>query len=77
MALGSPKTRPTILPRLATAEEIAAELGIARPTVYRLCRSETIPHVRIGRRIIRFDLNAVAEWLQAGGSLSAGRESGS
>ena len=63
------------LPSLATADDIAAELGIARPTVYQLVRDGLIPHTRIGRRMVRFDRVAVRRWLEAGGSVTGASDS--
>ena len=57
----------TTLPRLTTAEELAARTGLTRARVYSLCREGKIPHARIGRSV-RFDPSAVAEWLASGGT---------
>ena len=55
------------LPRLLTAEELAAQIGLSRFRLYELCRGGLIPHVRVGRSIW-FDPKAVAEWIAAGGT---------
>lgn len=36
-------------PRLFTAAELAARLGVAVETVYRMCKTHEWPHSRIGR----------------------------
>jgi excisionase family DNA binding protein len=44
--------------KLVTANEAAAQLGIAKSTLYTLCRQRKIPHVRIGDRLL-FDLDEI------------------
>jgi excisionase family DNA binding protein len=38
------------LDRLLSTEEVAEYLGVGQPTVYRWCRDESLPAVKIGRR---------------------------
>lgn len=59
------------LPRLLKAEELADLLGLPLWRVYELAREKRIPRVRIGRSL-RFDPNAVSDWLNAGGTLPPG-----
>ncbi|MCE9556754.1 MAG: helix-turn-helix domain-containing protein [Planctomycetes bacterium] len=51
--------KPDSGPDYATAADLAARLGIAPKTVWKLARNGKIPSVRIGRRCIRFDADAV------------------
>jgi excisionase family DNA binding protein len=44
--------------KLVTANEAAAQLGIAKSTLYTLCRQRKIPHIRIGDRLL-FDLDEI------------------
>lgn len=49
--------------RLAiTADEAAAELGVSKPTMYAIARSEGFPAVRVGRRVI-IPRKEFEEWL--------------
>lgn len=45
--------------------EVAELLGVSRQTVYRMAAAGRIPCVVISRRIIRFDADAISDWLQA------------
>lgn len=44
--------------RLIAASEAAAQLGVAKSTIYLLCRQRKIPHIRIGDRLL-FDLDEI------------------
>lgn len=51
--------------------EFAVEfLGLPRQSVYELCRTNSIPHVKIGTRRIRFIEAELIEWARRGGSKS-------
>jgi len=43
------------------AEEVAAHLGIQKPTVYRWVKNEGLPAHRMGR-LLRFKLSEVDRW---------------
>lgn len=53
--------------RLLTAKQTAELLQVALPRVYELARLNLIPCVRMGRQI-RFDENALREWVARGGT---------
>ena len=55
------------LPALATAKELATELGLPLPSVYRLVRGGQIPVVKLGRSY-RFSRDEVRAWLAKGGT---------
>ena len=55
---------PECLPRLVSAEVIAASTGWSVKHVYRLAQLRQIPHYRIGGTV-RFDPQEIAEWLEA------------
>jgi excisionase family DNA binding protein len=61
------------LPRLLTAREVSEALGLPKWRVYQLAREEDLPSVRLGRSL-RFDGDALAEWIQAGGTAAHGDE---
>ena len=61
-----PKAQPTSLPRLLTAREVA-QMGLPLSRVYELARTGKLPVIRFGRAM-RFDPNALAEWLANGGT---------
>ncbi len=63
------------LPAVLTVEEAARFLRIGSTSMYELCRTNSIPHVRLGR-LIRIPRAALLEWLgqsetAQGGNLGA------
>ena len=40
---------------LITYEEAAELLGLAKGTVYAMVHQNRLPHIRLGRRLVRFD----------------------
>ena len=59
----------TRLPRLRSAREIAEQMGLSLARVYQLAREDGMPCIRLGRAM-RFDTEAVREWLADGGTTS-------
>lgn len=55
---------------LLDAREAARLLHVPRSTLYELVRSRGLPHVRIGRRGLRFTRVDLAQWV---GENSSGR----
>jgi excisionase family DNA binding protein len=53
-----------------SVEELAAELGISRQSVYVGLRNGTIPSIRLGKRFI-LPRSAIADWLKRAGQLKA------
>jgi excisionase family DNA binding protein len=47
-----------------SVEELAAELGISRQSVYVGLRNGTIPSIRLGKRFI-LPRSAIADWLKS------------
>jgi excisionase family DNA binding protein len=41
--------------KLLTVDEVAAQLGVSRWTVFKLKREKKLPHIDMGPRIVRFD----------------------
>ncbi len=57
---------------LGTVDDLAARLGVRRGRAYDLVREGRVPGVvRIGRQI-RIDLDAVDDWIRAGGDAEDG-----
>jgi excisionase family DNA binding protein len=52
---------------MLTVPEVAAQLRVTKMTVYRLCHSGDLPHIRVGRGFRIFD-RALHRFLLAGGS---------
>lgn len=48
---------------LLDARQAASLLEVPRSTLYELVRSRGLPHVRIGRRGLRFTRSGLAEWI--------------
>lgn len=61
------ESSPVALPRLLTAPQVAASLGLAVPRVYELAREGNLPVVRLGRSM-RFHPAQVAAFIEAGGT---------
>jgi excisionase family DNA binding protein len=53
--------------RLINAKQAAEILGLRLPRLYELTRMKVIPFVRFGRKQIRFDVDALGEWVKRGG----------
>lgn len=51
---------------LLTYAQAAAILGLRLGTLYQLVHERRIPHVRLGRRLVRFDPSTLALWIDAG-----------
>lgn len=61
---------------LRTAEFVSDLLSVSKARVYELVRLNLLPAVRIGPRQIRFDEQALQDWIKNGGSLKPGTETG-
>jgi excisionase family DNA binding protein len=57
----------TTLPKLIEGKDVAGGLNIPLWRVYALVSEGSLPHVRIGRRIM-FDPRKVAKWVDEGGT---------
>ncbi|MGO9664304.1 MAG: helix-turn-helix domain-containing protein [Polyangia bacterium] len=45
--------------------EAAKMLGLPRGTLYWLVNQRRVPHVRLGRRLVRFSVRELQAWLKA------------
>ena len=50
--------------RLMKPEEVAAILGIETKTLYNWVYLGRIPHVKLGRNLLRFDEAVIREWMK-------------
>ena len=50
---------------LLTIDQVAALLGVAKATIYSWTHQGWIPHVKVGRRLVRFRREAIEAWLKA------------
>ena len=48
-----------------TYRQVAAMLGVTLGTLYSLVSRKRIPHIRIGRRLVRFSRARISAWLAA------------
>jgi len=55
------ETRPMLL----TAREAARLLGVSERTLYNWRATESLPHVRIGKRCVRYPSDALRRWAAA------------
>ena len=53
----------TTAPRLLTYAEVAKRFGMKLNTLYSLVRERRIPHVRLGKRLVRFPLTDLVKWI--------------
>ena len=58
----APDVRAT-QPKWATAKEVAAAFSLRLDRVYELARTRSIPSVHVGKRSMRFDVDAVRKAL--------------
>jgi len=58
-----------------TVRDLAERLAVPELRVYRAVQDGLIPHYRIGRSI-RFDAQAIEEWIQSGGTAVARETAG-
>ena len=49
--------------KLLTVEEITKMLGIKKSTLYSWVHAKSIPHIKIGRRCLRFRESDIKEWI--------------
>jgi len=50
---------------LITYDEAAKRLGLALGTLYALVHAGRIPHVRLGKRLVRFRPAEIERWLES------------
>ncbi len=50
--------------RKLTYQETETLTGVKRATLYTLVFQKRIPHVRLGKRLVRFSKNAVEDWMK-------------
>jgi excisionase family DNA binding protein len=60
--------------RLLTAKEISVVLNIPLQRVYELARLKILPTVVLGERQIRFDEDALREWIARGGYVQSDKD---
>ena len=53
--------------KLLTAEQVADILTIPKVSVYELCRTKRLPHIRVGR-LVRIPEEDLRAWIDSGGS---------
>ena len=57
--------------RIVSVKPIAELLDVKPSRVYDLAQQDLIPHIKLGRQV-RFDLDKVEAWLEAGGQALPG-----
>lgn len=56
-------TEETAMEGLVTAAAVADLMGVPVGTIHQLVHQKRIPHIRLGRRFIRFRRSEVVAWL--------------
>lgn len=51
--------------KLMTVKEVAKVFSLGEPVIYQLIREKRIPHIRLGRRFIRFKCKDVKQWIES------------
>lgn len=46
-------------------KEAAQALGVPVGTVHSLVHQQRIPHLRLGKRLVRFDENEILKWIES------------
>ena len=62
--------------RFMTTEQLCAELGVARPTLW-AWRNAGMPYIALGTRAVRYNLHDVLDWLnqrKTASSVAQGKE---
>jgi excisionase family DNA binding protein len=59
--------KPIPVDRLLTVAEVAAFLRVSKMTVYRLCESDELASIRVGRSI-RIDKDSFGRYVRQGGN---------
>lgn len=57
--------------KLILANEVAGRLNVSTDRIYQMSRVGLLPHVKLGRQI-RFDLEAIDEFIKGGGKALSG-----
>ncbi len=60
--------------KLLTAKQVADALQVTPARVYEMSRENLLPTVRLGRQV-RYDEDALREWIKSGGSVLDGNQS--
>ena len=50
---------------MLTYQEAADVMGVKIQTLYTLVRRKQVPHVRLGRRLVRFPRRELEEWIRS------------
>jgi excisionase family DNA binding protein len=50
--------------KLLTIEEVSEYLNIKKRTLYKYVQENYIPHVRINKKVIRFQIAKIDNWLE-------------
>ena len=59
-----------VKPRTYSVAEAAQVLGVSRQMVYELCRTESFPSLRLGKRI-RIPIESLHDWIRRAGEQGA------
>jgi excisionase family DNA binding protein len=59
------ETSSGAVPRLLTYEDLARLTGLSKGSLYSMVAKGQLPHVRLGRRFVRFTEIQIQNWLQA------------
>jgi len=50
--------------RLLDADEAAQLLRVSKKHIYEMCRSQALPHLRVGVRAVRFSRRDLNSWVE-------------
>jgi len=62
--------------RYLNVDDVATLLGVAPKTVYGWASAKRIPHVKLGRSVLRFRLSDIEEWVESRAVAVASGDSG-
>ena len=59
----SVKEKESIIDNLLTIDELSQWLGVEKSTIYAWTSKKLIPHIKLGKKALRFRVSEILEWL--------------
>jgi len=59
----SAKAEELVMDNLLTIDELSEWLGVEKSTIYAWTSKKIIPHIKLGKKMLRFRVNEILDWL--------------
>lgn len=59
----SAKAEEPAMDNLLTIDELSEWLGVEKSTIYAWTSKKIIPHIKLGKKMLRFRVNEILDWL--------------